>query len=266
MLKYFGTVIMGGLGNKLFQIAQMIAFTKKNGYQPKIHPDFVKISHHTHQDWSYFIRNIPQEPYEYVKVNEPGNTPGVYFDYMRLIPSSDSNIVTEGYYQSEKFFEDFKEDIYQQFRCPDETVSQLLEKHPDISNSYFIHIRRGDYVNNSFHFVDLTRYYEKCLSKLDPNSHYYIFSDDTEFCKTYMPLQNLSHKTYINYDEITSFWLMSLCKGGICANSSYSWWASWLLTYRNPEGIIYYPNKQFPHNIVAYDDLHPPQFNIESVD
>jgi hypothetical protein len=44
--------------------------------------------------------------------------------------------------------------------------------------------------------------------------------------------------------------MMSLCeKGGICPNSSYSWWGGWL--NKNEEKIVIFPNKWFNNDWVC---------------
>lgn len=89
-----------------------------------------------------------------------------------------------------------------------------------------IHVRRGDYVNNPF-YVDLwqTDYYEKAIAEF-PNERFMIFSDDIEWCK-----ENFIGKEYtfneddVDYEALNT---MASCKGIICANSSFSWWAAYL--------------------------------------
>lgn len=90
-------------------------------------------------------------------------------------------------------------------------------------NQVAIHVRRGDYVNNSF-YVDLmkTDYYESAIA-LFPGEKFLVFSDDIEWCKQ-QPLFAECEFSEGN-DEIVDFNLMAGCKSIICANSSYSLWA-----------------------------------------
>ena len=58
-----------------------------------------------------------------------------------------------------------------------------------------------------------------------------------------------------NMDEIFGFYLMVRCfKGGICSNSTYSWWASWL--NQNPHKTVFMPSKWINMNVngVVYPD------------
>ena len=48
--------------------------------------------------------------------------------------------------------------------------------------------------------------------------------------------------TFIKEDEITTLAMMANCiRGGICANSSFSWWGAFL----NPNRTIVMPDKWF---------------------
>lgn len=121
------------------------------------------------------------------------------------------------YLQDPKYFVKFGEEIRDLFGegiVPDERIA--------------IHIRRGDYVNNSF-YVDLmeTTYYHEA-TKLFPNEKFLIFSDDIQWCKKYVfPVDiDIEFSEGKSVDEDLK--RMSGCKGIIMANSSLSWWAAYL--------------------------------------
>lgn len=106
-----------------------------------------------------------------------------------------------------------------------------------IPNSYVgIHVRRGDYVDNSF-YVDLmkTDYYQKAMVMF-PSEKFMLFSDDVEWCHK-QPI--FEHIPISKNDEITDLNLMAGCKGLIIANSSYSWWAGYL-----NEGTVVAPSSR----------------------
>ncbi len=118
------------------------------------------------------------------------------------------------YVQSDEYFSDYEKEIKLLFGANIEPINQVA-----------IHVRRGDYVNNPF-YVDLmeTPYYEQAMAQF-PNESFLVFSDDIEWCKKQEIFKDCE---FSGGDEITDFNRMAGCKGVIMANSSFSWWASYL--------------------------------------
>ncbi len=117
--------------------------------------------------------------------------------------------------QDLSYFEDFEEEIKKLYS---EGIGYL----PYVA----IHLRRGDYVNNSF-YVDLakTGYYIDAINQF-PNRKFIVFSDDNAFAKMYFEGDKFSFDE--SKDEIEAFNKMASCDGIIMANSSFSWWAAYL--------------------------------------
>ena len=119
------------------------------------------------------------------------------------------------YLQDEKYFAEYKDELRAIFGEGVEPVDMVS-----------IHVRRTDYVNNSF-YVDLmdTNYYERATD-LFPGEKFLVFSDDIEWCKEQPIFKDcvFSEKN----DELTDLKLMAGCKAHIIANSSYSWWAAYI--------------------------------------
>jgi hypothetical protein len=92
-----------------------------------------------------------------------------------------------------------------------------------------IHVRRGDYVNNPF-YVDLmkTPYYDDAMAKFDDK--FVIFSDDIAWCKEQKIFKGCEFSK--GRSEVEDMNLLASCKGIIMANSSFSWWASYLSSAR----------------------------------
>jgi hypothetical protein len=73
------------------------------------------------------------------------------------------------------------------------------------------------------------------------NTKYFIFSDDIEWCK-----QNFIGENYIfveNEEDYISLYMISLCKDNINANSTFSWWGSWL--NKNDNKKVIFPSLWF---------------------
>lgn len=133
------------------------------------------------------------------------------------------------YLQDEKYFKDYKEDIKKIYGN---------KIHPKGIDMISLHIRRGDYVNNPF-YVDLTKtdYYDKAIAEF-PDEKFLVFcadrqegSDDEadrKWCLEYLSKKGIDFVFGEGKTEIDDMNLMASCKGHIMANSSFSWWASYL--------------------------------------
>ncbi|MBR0172027.1 MAG: alpha-1,2-fucosyltransferase [Lachnospiraceae bacterium] len=153
------------------------------------------------------------------------------------------NVYLNGYWQTERYFSD--PDVRQRLR-QDFTLdpAQVITKQPvwetlaQIRNteSVSIHIRRGDYIEPEFAVVygDICTeaYYVRAVDYIlerEPRAVFYLFSDDREWTKKHFDGERF---VVAGGDDVLSdtedMLLMSQCKHNIIANSSFSWWASWL--------------------------------------
>lgn len=99
-----------------------------------------------------------------------------------------------------------------------------------------LHIRRGDYVDNSF-YVDLTQtdYYIKAIAMF-PNEKFLIFCADRQgrdgqdriWCRNWAKNKGINFEMWWSESETEDMNKMASCKGIIGANSSFSWWAAFL--------------------------------------
>lgn len=113
----------------------------------------------------------------------------------------------------------------------------------DIVKSDFVslHIRRGDYVDNPY-YVDLskTEYYDKAIA-LFPDEKFLVFCADRQtknhdledqvWCMDWLKTKYKDRVQLFKGwrgDEIEDFNSMAGCKGHVMANSSFSWWASYV--------------------------------------
>ena len=70
-------------------------------------------------------------------------------------------------------------------------------------------------------------YYKKALSYFDVGP-VLIFSDDPDWCKEHELFKDDRFMISDNDDQYLDMCLMTMCTGHIIANSSFSWWGSWL--------------------------------------
>ncbi|TLD82328.1 alpha-1,2-fucosyltransferase [Helicobacter sp. MIT 05-5293] len=100
-------------------------------------------------------------------------------------------------------------------------------------NSVFIHIRRGDYCSLSWQLeID---YYQKAIAYIQErveNPTFFVFgATDADFVEKLdlgVHFENLGQKDVTQDNHYYDMFLMSACKYGIIANSTYSWWGAYL--------------------------------------
>ncbi len=171
-----------------------------------------------------------------------------------------------GYFQSEKYFSDIRQELRSvfQFKIKRPDLTMAFEKEIKSTNAVSIHIRRGDYVSNpktlEFHGLVSNDYYLAAINKMqEARGHctFFIFSDDPDWARNWatnhVPNGSIVISSAEMYDS-DEMYLMSQCKHHIMANSSFSWWASWLNTCPNKLSIA--PQSWFKDKTHNPNDLY----------
>lgn len=281
--------LMGGLGNVLFIVATCFALSKK--YKTKLrfycHPnlwrDAKRRSVQYYKMFEKFDIDCENNRKSGITFREP------YFFYDSITLDRRIHNCIYGYFQSYKYFDAYKSEFIKMLHNPyqnavDNQLTQyLLEQvavvnddstnlSPSKKNQEFefvsIHVRRTDYLTLSDIHLNLgTSYYEEAISHFSKEkSVFLIFSDDVDFIQKEPLFQKLTHKHIItNQDDEYCFWLMSACHHNIIANSSYSWWASYINS--NPNKVVICPSKWFGPNGPVYKicDILPETQNYKMV-
>tara|TARA_R110001599_G_scaffold48399_2_gene139339 strand:- start:2245 stop:3762 length:1518 start_codon:yes stop_codon:yes gene_type:complete len=223
-----------GLGNQLFCIATTIAYGLKNNKKFSF-PDIEtndKIKRYAESIYA----NLSTIKFNYDKqYQEKG------YDFTP-IPDFKNNIVLDGYFQSYKYFRQYKGKI-KNILDIENLKKQVIKQYGDFKDFVSIHVRRQDYLESSgYHNVLPIEHYKKCISYFDCDEKFLIFSDDIEWCKkNFSFLKNAEYSTCSkDYEDMI---LMSTCKSNIIANSTFSWWSAWLNDNRNK--TVIYPKKWF---------------------
>lgn len=172
-----------------------------------------------------------------------------------------------GYWQSFRYFDSIKKILQSEIspKAPLDAHYQNYLKKIQASNSVMVHVRRGDYVHLAnaakIHgFIGLD-YYTKGMSILlnnNPETHFFIFSDDLAWVKANLPHQDKATfiKTLETSDAvIQELELMTHCQNHLIANSSLSWWAAWLA--KNSNNTVICPSRWTNDISVNWDDLLP---------
>jgi len=210
----------------MFQIAACISYARKYGYEwaaptdarescvHKVFPNLPKINAH--------FQGYPKNGYDPVSFN--------HYEW----PQWGDNILLQGFFQSEKFFSNVKDEVKKVFALPHV---------PGFEEYCSIHIRRGDYVQYSGSFPPVTvEYVEKAMQKIRTGK-YLVFSDDIQWCKEqFAHLDNSMQRFWYSESnsEAGDLSMMASCGHHIIANSSFSWWGGYL--GHNPDKVIVSPS------------------------
>ena len=254
----------GGLGNQLFQFAYMLYLGKKanvevdynislykkhsihSGFQANLIFDFSSFSENV-QDFNFFYsldKRVEKLLHKSIFFNKEGG--------------NENSKPLLGFWQNISIYKEVKNELMEHLlNLNDYCLDSELKKEIIKSNSVFIHIRRGDYCNNSM-YCDLsqTSYYSAAIKKiyeLVKNPRFYVFSDDLNWAKQY--LKKYKDFCYVKYEKqsaIGDLSLMLLCKNAIIANSSFSWWGASL----DSKNIVIHPKKYYENRDVLglYDE------------
>ena len=113
------------------------------------------------------------------------------------------------------------------FEFKDEIKIPCEDMISSLDNPVALHIRRTDYITNPNHTCLSMDYYKKAL-KYFKDEPILIFSDDPKWCQEHELFEDDRFMISDNDDAYIDMCLMTMCKGHIIANSSFSWWGAWL--------------------------------------
>ena len=246
----------GRLGNQMFQYAFIRGMSKRYGY------DFIIPDANANRFDNYGLFDCFK--LEGCKTGE-GSYPTLEcrdtaFNQKFLDYCSD-NTNYSGVFQTEKYFANATEELRKDFTFHKEILDPCQEFIDNVGDAIFLHVRRGNsnLVGNrgekwsyqmlqDYHPLMKKEYYLEALSHFDESKKVIVLSDTIDWCKKQDWLQDdrflFSDSSYEVFDDGASvpyidLCLMSLCSGGIIANSSMSWWGAWL---QNDTGKIIAPN------------------------
>lgn len=254
--------VLSRLGNQFFQVAAALSLGMDHNV-PVYFPDFVE---RTEND----IQMNAKKVFFRLNFDKPGAISTIYNEDNSLrykpIPYR-PGIKLVGYFQSEKFFVHNWDKIRPYFEPSDEVVYNLRSKYDFLIEhpmTVSIHVRNYLGENRShvkvFEILD-RNYYEKAIAYHPQEALFVIFSDDINYAKKLFKGLKRPHVFIEGNDYVEDFYLMSMMKHQIIANSSYSWWAAYLNL--NPDKIVISPKKWFnPKYHAKDDDIRPPQWLV----
>jgi hypothetical protein len=232
----------GGIGNVMFKLAAAISLARDNYTNYIFSKEFIRQG--VDPDYNTYSTNILRGiefcdylPNSYNTWNESG------FGYTPIIYEKGTNLLIDGYFQSEKYFKNNNQFILDLFKPTQNIIDNITNQFLNISDYTSIHVRRGDYLNfPNNHPQQPAEYYRSAVEQIGQDNIYLIFSDDLQGCTELFKF--LPNKLFIESSaDWTDLYMMSLCKNNIICNSTFSWWGAWL--NQNPNKIVIAPNYWF---------------------
>jgi len=225
---YVSVTLSDGLGNRLFQVAALLGYAEKHGHSPVFVRSAIKENSHpgTHTIFDYFPELPCLEHADgWTIVKQDADS---VFTFQEL-PYVANNVLLDGYFQSERYFPSYR-------------IQPAILERPR-TQSVFLHVRRGDYLSpyTAHHRVGLLDYYRRALSLLDPCASIVVCSDDIAWCRNVLPrMYSIAQHRWIFLDcgDTETLSIMGSCIGGICANSTFSWWGAYFSERRE----VYMPD------------------------
>lgn len=231
----------GRFGNQLFRIGTIIGESLKRN-----------VEYYIPSEWEHSgkfpnLKNVIS--INEIKSKTTSNHRESNFGYHN-IPDTQGVLEIIGYFQSWKFFENFENEVRNSLSFSNELIEKASSRMSKDTIKLCLHVRWGDIYDRktngghkgveNFHPVMTLQYYENALNfilnetKID---EILVFTDNVD-TKEFIEgkFEKFGVKVvYFDYsdDFINDFICQSLCDHFIIANSTFSWWSSFLSKNKN---------------------------------
>jgi len=148
----------------------------------------------------------------------------------------------DGYWQDERYFLDDAFALFDDLMpmdVPSLARTPLALQINDSEHSVAIHVRSYREVpgRQDGSFALPMSYFQNAIAwirSVAPGAHFFLFSDDPQWVSERLVVPPGTHWTVVDHADsgcaspMLDFYLMTLCRHAIVANSSFSWWGAWL--------------------------------------
>jgi hypothetical protein len=286
------TKIKAGLGNQMFQYACGRALALRNGDKFKLDISDWSLGREKKRQYLLGNFNILEDiaseedllkmkyPFGKVVAKMLGKTRHMIginrISFDPGIIRKKGNVYLDGYWQSEKYFNDFAEQIREDFQLKDplsQEASRLMDKINADDAAVSINVRRGDNAHSppsmktfgcpgmEYYNAALETLTEKLNRQKNPvgKINLYVFSDEIDWVKQNLhsgfPVFFVSGPEVETCEEMA---LMSACRHNIISNSTFGWWGAWL--NNNPKKIVIAPKQWALIRKQNYKDIIPEEW------
>lgn len=292
--------LLDGLGNQMFQYAFALGLKRKYNLSAPIRFNLYRLNQKNSirryglgafsienesvlsglrakfTDARYYLRrSIVRKKYPEIGYTDFCHRANIYeglyhddvmiYDFFDFPKPRGNEIYIKGWFQNQHYFENVREELQSSFRVsipPSEDSKKELDGILQ-SDSVAVHIRRGDYLNPQWSYLNLCdyEYYRAAMEKVadavrDPV--FYIFSNTKEDVLWIKENYDFSkyRVRYMAYDNpaYEDFRLMYSCRHFIISNSTFSWWAQYMGSC--PDKIVVAPSMWHKEHPGAKDALY----------
>jgi hypothetical protein len=248
---------VGGLGNLLFQLFYGYSIAMRFNLEVVVKYSQIDESRESIYHYHMFdnVCRVSDIDYDYT-INE---TTKNYLNLLDNVPLN-KNIYLTGYFQSTLYFKDYFNNIMNLLDDSIYVIAKDIFKKINNKKYIALHIRGGDYIAKSdYHKLMPESYYIDCLSNINNLEDYEIilFTDDYDYVDNKFSL-NYNYKisdivdkylpdkySYLKNNAELELYLMAMCYIIICANSTFSLWASYIGNYYKTTKKTFIPKEWF---------------------
>lgn len=277
----FEVILQGGLGNQLFGWALGLSAKNNTGHDFKLncsqlnqwgyqlhkfgiyaqHLEPSKKNPFNHKFYGKLVKKLQYNSFSIIS-NRVLVENSFNFNPRFLNPNPGTTMY--GYFQSWKYFESCSDEIIQTLNQTKMQSNNFVKLAKEFSRFEFaaVHFRRGDYItNSSFHGLLPNSYFEAGRKEIQN-----VFGDIKFICFTDSKLLAKENLPWCNYfigpedlaDAAETLMLMKKANAIIGSNSSFSWWAAYLIS--NYSSLKIFPSVWFKNSSYDIGDLLLPSW------
>ena len=266
--------IMGGLGNQMFIIFTLMAYSLDNKNIFYFEKKEQMNGSRQIVYWNNILQHLGKfcKPVQHIDVIIRETS--MNYDILPKIVNAKLNAKLHGYFQSFRYFNERMRDILKLMKF-NEIVMPYRNLY-NYENIISIHFRLGDYKNlPNYHPILNLEFYKRSLRIIIEKTEienwqvlYFYENEDIDCIEQHIEQLKINFPTlsFLGVNNELSDWeqmiTMSLCTHNIIANSSFSWWAAYLNSNTNivccPD-IILGPDAR---GNIKFEDRYPPLWTI----
>jgi hypothetical protein len=201
-----------------------------------------------------------------------------YFNEDFLNNAYDENLFIEGHFESERYFQDFKNEIINQFNFKNKDFYSKNKFFDEITNSNSVsicirqnrfsekirNINHSDIKKSREYSLEQVRYIKKSIKIIKnkiTNPKFFLWSNNFDGLNEFFPESNFVHVKNLSTLEIGNkplldLFLMTQAKHFIVVPSSFNWWGAYLSKNQN-KVIIRPDDKNFSNFKINNQDFWP---------